>query len=53
MANKILELLKDLTDNDTLIIIFLFTLALLNTDVNLINTVIAGFIGYIGGKSTK
>lgn len=52
MSDKIFALIRTLLDNDTLIIIFLFILALLwRTDV-VVSAVVGGFLGYIkGGKN--
>lgn len=51
MIDKVFKLIKDLTDNDTLIIVGLLTLAFMSNDNQIITTVAGGFIGYMKGAT--
>lgn len=48
MIYKLFGLLNQLTDNDTLIIIFIFVLAVMSPDHR--ELIAGGLIGYLGGK---
>ena len=54
MADRIFDLLKDLTDNDTLIIVGLLVIAVIyGNESNTITAIVSGFLGYMKGRNQE
>jgi hypothetical protein len=50
MGDRIFKFLEEVTDDMTLIIVFLFVVMVLNPDTNIVSTVTGGLLGYMAKK---
>jgi hypothetical protein len=50
MGDRIFKFLEEITDDMTLIIVFLFVIMVLTNDTNVISTITGGLLGYMAKK---